>query len=273
MRILLCYFSPTGNTRHISRIISDYLGNLGADVTNKDITPLKSRDALPMSREYDAFIIGAPIHSHRAPKIVREWLKTLKGEGKKAAMFFTYGGFTVHPTHHNTREILTNAGFDVIASAEFLGKHTFNIGGWTAVPNRPDASDDDVARQYAKKLFARFSGEDLGRVGELPATDDTEEYLDAIEQFRFHAVTQLPTRNGTECSLCMACEQICPSGAMDASRGVADPNTCIACLGCVSACPEEVLSINDLTELWQMKLEGEKETESSLYKKQSKLYL
>jgi len=273
MRILNCYFSPTGNTRHIARVISERLGDLGADVTDMDITSHESRNASLMLNEYDAFLIGAPIHSHRAPRIVREWLKTLSGGGKKAAMFFTYGGFTVHPTHHNTWEILTNAGFDVIASAEFLGKHTFNIGGWAAVPTRPDATDDDVARQYAEKLFPRFSGEDSGRVGELPNTDDTEEYLDAIEQFRFRAVTQLPSRDGAECGLCMECERICPSGAMDAARGSADPNTCIACLGCVAVCPEGALSINDLTEIWPMKLAGEKETESSVNEKRSRMYL
>jgi ferredoxin/flavodoxin len=273
MKILLCYFSPTGNTRHIAHVIGRHLVDLGADVTERDITPLELRDAVTLSPGYDAFIIGAPIHSHRAPRLVREWLGTLRGEGKKAAMFLTYGGFTVHPAHHHTGKILTAAGFDVIASAEFLGKHTFNLGGWAAVPDRPDASDDDVARQYAKRIFARFSGEDPGRVGELPNTDDTEEYLDAIEQFRFHAVTRLPTRNGAECSMCMACEQVCPSGAMDAARGEADPERCIACLGCVAACPDGALSINDLTEIWPMKLTGENETEASVNEKKSKLYL
>lgn len=273
MKILLCYFSPTGNTRHIARVITDRLDDLGADVTEIDITPHESRNAVPTLADHDAFIIGAPIHSHRAPRIVREWLRALTGAGKMAAMFFTYGGFIVHPCHYSTREILTGAGFDVIASAEFLGKHTFNIGGWAAVPSRPDSSDDEIARQYAERLFARFSGEDPGRVGDLPTTDDTEEYLDAIEQFRFHAVTQLPTRNGAECSLCMECERICPSGAMDAARGDADPSTCIACLGCVAACPEEVLSINDLTQIWPMKLAGENETESSVNVKRSKIYL
>lgn len=273
MKILLCYFSPTGNTRHIARVITDRLDALGANVTDIDITSPASRDGALSLTGYDVFIIGAPIHSHRAPRLVREWLRRLKGGGKKAAMFFTYGGFTVHPCHHDTGNILTGAGFEVVASAEFLGKHTFNIGGWAAVPNRPDTSDDEVARQYAEKIFSRFSGEDPDRMDTLPTTDDTEEYLDAIEKFRFHAVTQLPTRNGADCSMCMECERICPSGAMDAARGSADPNTCIACLGCVAACPEGALAINDLTQLWPMKLAGENETESSVNEKRSRMYL
>jgi len=273
MKILNCFFSPTGNTRHIAKVISSRLADLGADVTERDITSPESRNSVSMIPEYDAFIIGAPIHSHRAPRLVRDWLKTLNGQGKPAAMFLTYGGFTVHPAHYSTGEILTAAGFDVIASAEFLGKHTFNLGGWAAVPDRPDSSDDDVARQYADKILARFSGDDQGRVADLPNTDDTEEYLDSIEKFRFYAVTQLPTRSGSDCSMCMACEEICPSGAMDAARGEADPESCIACLGCVAACPEGVLEINDLTQIWPMKLKGENETEVSMNEKNSRLYL
>ena len=45
-------------------------------------------------------------------------MKTLEGQGKKCAMFFTYGGFGVHPTHYSTRQILENQNFVVVSSAE-----------------------------------------------------------------------------------------------------------------------------------------------------------
>ena len=51
-------------------------------------------------------------------------------------MFFTYGGFGVHPAHHATREILEERHFRVVSSAEFLGAHTFNRAGWEAMVDR-----------------------------------------------------------------------------------------------------------------------------------------
>jgi hypothetical protein len=50
-------------------------------------------------------------------------------------MFFTYGGFGVHPTHYSTRQILKEQNFIVVSSAEFLGAHTFNLGGWRTDSN------------------------------------------------------------------------------------------------------------------------------------------
>ncbi|MBN2224471.1 MAG: 4Fe-4S ferredoxin [Deltaproteobacteria bacterium] len=273
MKIRMVFFSATGVTESVARVIRDRFADLGAEVVCSDITPVESRKEQMTLDGYDAFVIGAPIHSNRAPRVVREWLGGLAGGGRKAAMFFTYGGFSVHPTHHSTREILAASGFSVVSSAEFLGKHTFNLGGWAAMADRPNDDDFAVARLFAEKTYRRFTGEDPGVLGDLEKTAHSEEALDNFELFRFAAVTQLPTRDGMECSMCMKCGDVCPTGAMDVQKGEADRQRCIVCLGCVAACPEGILRINDLRALWPMKLQGEGETEESLNMKVSKVYL
>jgi len=273
MKIRMVFFSATGNTQKVTHVIRERFTELGAEVACTDITPPESRSEAVTMDGFDAFVIGAPIHSNRAPRLVREWLGRLSGNGKKAAMFFTYGGFGVHPTHFSTREILAVRGFRVVSSAEFLGKHTFNLGGWAAMTDRPNDADFAVARLFAEKTFRRFAGEDPGLLGDLEKTTHSGEVLDNFELFRFTAITQLPTRNGAGCSMCMKCSEVCPTGAMDVEKGEADRQRCIVCLGCVAACPEDVLRINDVTALWPMKLKGEGETEESLKKKESKIYL
>ncbi len=273
MNLLLCYFSATGNTAKMAGVIGETFREMGMKVEEKDITPL-SEHSKPIDLEpYQAFVIGAPIYSWRAPRVVREWLRTLDGKGKKCSMFFTYGGFQVHPTHHSTKQILEEQGFVVVSSAEFLGAHTFNLGGWRAVPDRPDASDYEVAKGYVRKTYARFTGEDPGTLGEMEKTAHTEENLDSIESFRFTILTQLPTRQGETCSMCMICEESCPTGAMSAETGEAQQGKCIACLACVAKCPEEALKINDMTQIWASKLEMEKVTEDSIKSKKSRIYL
>jgi ferredoxin/flavodoxin len=273
MKILLCYFSATGNTAKMAKVISDEFRQMGMQVEEKEITPLSDRSKPIDLEPYQAFVIGAPIHSWRAPRVVREWLRTLEGKGKKCSMFFTYGGFQVHPTHSSTKQILEEQGFVVVSSAEFLGAHTFNLGGWRAVVDRPDVSDYEVAKQYARKTYARLSGEDPGTLGEMEKTTHTEEQLDSIESFRFTMLTQLPTRQGEACSMCMICEESCPTGAMIAEVGEAEQGKCIACLACVAKCPEDALKINDMSHIWASKLEMEKITEESVNEKKSKIYL
>lgn len=138
---------------------------------------------------------------------------------------------------------------------------------------RPDEPDFEVAKEYTKITYKRFTGEDNKILGELEKTNHTEEQLDAIESFRFNVLTQLPIRDENECCMCMVCEELCPTGAMNAESGKADKVKCIACLACVANCPENVLKINDMSGSWSFKIEMEKITEAGMKEKKSKIYL
>ena len=179
----------------------------------------------------------------------------------------------MHPAHESTRVLLNNCGFTVIASAEFPGAHTFNLGGWKALPDRPDIRDAELARQYADAVCKRFGDEDGGVLGELDKSTFSDEQLDLFESYRFKVLSQLPGRNGTACSQCGVCEETCPTGAMDATLGQADPQRCIACLRCVYSCPEQVLQINDTSASWEKKLTMGNTTEAEINRKTGRIYL
>ncbi|PWR71181.1 EFR1 family ferrodoxin [Methanospirillum stamsii] len=272
LKIDIWYFSATGNTKAIARVLQEEFSILGADTNLIDITPLDSRNPGILPGTGDVIVLGLPVHSWRAPRVIREWLVTLKGQGKKCAMFFTYGGFGIHPSHYSTRKILEQQGFSVVGSAEFPASHTFNLGGWNALKNRPDRSDFDVAREYAAAVLRRFTGEDPGFPPEMEPTTHPESILDSIEQFRFKILTKLPSRDGT-CSNCGICADVCPTGSMDAIAGKANRDTCIACLACVVSCPEQTITINDMTESWAYKLTVEQISEAAMQEKKSKIYL
>jgi len=272
MTILLVYFSATGNTARIAKVIAESLTAAGATVESIDITALAAHRQPIDLTAFEAMVLGMPIHSWRAPRVVREWLGTLNGQGKRCAMFFSYGGFQVHPAHYSTQQILTAQNFVVVSSAEFLGAHTFNIGGWHAMPGRPNQADLDLAAEYAKLAYQRLTGDDPEILGAMEQTEHTAEHLDAIESLRFKVLTALPNRGGAACSMCSQCEEACPTGAMDAEAGEADPAKCIACLGCVANCPEDALRINDMAASWAFKLQMEQATEESLKDKHSRVY-
>jgi flavodoxin/NAD-dependent dihydropyrimidine dehydrogenase PreA subunit len=274
MKILIVFFSATGNTAKMVEVIKEQLQQLGSEIDVKDITSFEDRKPNLDLTPYHAVIFGFPIHANRAPRVVREWLNTLDGKNKLCATFFTYGGFNVHPTHYSTRQILEKRGFGLVSSAEFLGKHTFNLSGWKAMVDRPDKSDFEVAKEYAEKTFRRFTGEDSGRPAEFEKTNKSEKELDELEEVRFLLVTQFPSRLGEDCSLCMDCETLCPTGTMNALNGeVRDKEKCIACLRCIDSCPEDALSINDCSLTWPLVLEKLQESEESLKIKCSKIYL
>ncbi|WP_300667780.1 EFR1 family ferrodoxin [Desulfoluna sp.] len=273
MKTALIFFSATENTARMARVIRHRLERSGVDVDEFDITAWSDRQKQLDLAPYHTLVFGFPVHSLRAPRVTREWLRTLNGGGKKCALFFTFGGFTVHPAHQTTREILREQHFSVVASAEFPGAHTFNHGGWRALADRPNAADDALAEEFADRVLKRFTGEDPAILGELDPGIYSAEELDRFEGFRFRMVTQIPTRAGAPCSLCGLCEEICPTQAMDATSGTADPEKCIACLRCLASCPEQALTINDMSASWTPKLNLGKTTEDALNAQQGTLYL
>jgi flavodoxin/NAD-dependent dihydropyrimidine dehydrogenase PreA subunit len=273
MKILISYFSATGNTEKMAKAIGKRLAELGARVEFKDATPLDARQEPMDMKQYDAAVFGSPIHSMRSPRLFREWLATLDGLGKPCAMFFTFGGFQIHPTHFDTCNRLQERGFKVVASADFPGVHTFNLCGWQSMQGRPDQEDMDLAAQYAEAIYPRLSGQDPSVVCELDPGPYTEEQLDQFESPPFKTAAILPTRGGQECQLCMLCEEQCPSGAMDAEKGEVDKDKCILCLQCVQNCPDEALEVGDMSKVFAWKMDNDKETPESLRQKRGKLYL
>jgi len=273
MKILLAYFSATGNTAKVAKAIGSKLSKLGHEVREWDITTPDERGTGLNLDSYQAFVFGFPSHSSRAPRLAREWLETLEGGGRKCATFFTFGGFGIDPCHSTTKQILDRRGFKLAASAQFLGVHTFNLAGWRAMAGRPDETDFEVAEEFASVSHRRFTGQDPALIGPLKEPGLSEEKLDEMEGGRYKLVSQLPTREGRECSLCGICEEICPSGAMDAERGEADKTKCIVCLSCLANCPEEALKINDLSPSWLAMLERTKLSPEELSLKKSKIIL
>jgi len=273
MKLLLAYFSATGNTAQIANTVKEQLTELNVEIDEFNMTSYFSRQKNIDLDHYDAAIFGFPVYYNRAPRLAREWLQTLDGKGKKCATFFTYGGIRVHPSHYSTRQILEKQNFEVVSSAEFLGAHTFNLAGWEAIENRPNQSDFDIAREYTLKTYKRFINEDHGRLGELEKGEFNEEQLDEKEDFKFKIITQFPTRDGKECSMCRTCEEQCPTQAMNAEEGSANKDDCIVCLRCVANCPDKALKINDLSKIFKMVLQRDNTTKELIAEKTSKIYV
>lgn len=247
MNIAVIYFSATGNTAKIAKTINENLKAFDeVNVEEIDITSYSSREKDITLDKYDGIFFGFPIYALRAPRLIRDWLKRLSdGKNKMASAFFTYGGVKVGIAHHNIKRILEDKNFQVVSTGEFLGKHTSNLAGWTLMNGRPNQDDLNIAKEYAEKTLIRFKGEDAGLV-EFDTPEMTETQVDKVEDSANKRRIP-PSRHGEDCSMCKVCEENCPTAAMDAESGEADPEKCIGCLKCVDNCPDKALKIVDRT--------------------------
>jgi NAD-dependent dihydropyrimidine dehydrogenase PreA subunit/flavodoxin len=241
LHIAVVYFSGTTVTKSYAEIIHAQLNETGCNAELTDITPHSARRKPLHVESYDGIIFGFPVYADFPPRVINEWLPTLKGNGKPCVLFVTYGGRTSGYAHFYGLSLLRTAGFRVQFSAEFLGRHTFNIAGWNLLPNRPNEQDFKVAREFAMLAAERFTRPYAG-VFSLQKPFGYDRAVEDMEKAQPGADRKWtnPVREGV-CSLCGTCEQNCPARAIDHRTGISDPVKCIECMRCVYDCPEKVL--------------------------------
>ena len=274
MRVCVSYFSGTDVTAVVARSVQKGLLAAGLEADLHDITPLKTREKISVD-DYDAFIFGFPVYSDFAPSAVNSWLGSLEGKGRRCILFCTYGGRSSGYFHYHTWQLLQKSGFSLLMSAEFLGRHTFNVAGWKVLPNRPDEGDLNIAGELARKAAELFREENPKQLS-LQKPMGYKEKLAAYEAAvpPQTADPNQPSRRGADCSQCGLCERDCPTGAFNAETGEADPEICLKCQRCLFHCPDKVLVLHEsmyrsygkFLEDWNLK-------EEDMEKKRSKLIL
>jgi ferredoxin len=245
-RIGLVYFSATDVTKSYAEVIGKELSRRECKVQLINVTPHLSRQECLAVDNFDGFIFGFPVFADFAPSVINEWIPTLHGKEKRCVMFFTYGGRTTGYAHFHTKSLLEKAGFLVQFSAEFLGRHSFNVGGWRALTDRPNEQDFAVAREFAALALEQFSHESP-RIFALQKPFAYNAVTDFLKHKKKSSERGLrhPIRLIEKCSMCLRCETECPSQAFNAETGLSDPLKCIECMHCVYICPDKALKVDD----------------------------
>ncbi len=84
MKILLCYFSGTGNTE---RVVKRYAETFTTEY-NDDVTLVKIEDGFNLDiNAFDLVGIGYPVHAFNAPSIVLDFCKSLPAASKNIRAF------------------------------------------------------------------------------------------------------------------------------------------------------------------------------------------
>lgn len=161
MRVLITYFSQTGNTEKVSRAIYDAV-NVVADLM--PIEEARNVDG------YDIIFCGFPVHVHSVPAKAQSFLKRL-AKGQKLALFTTHGSARGNEKARTAIE----HGVSLASGAQVLG--TFGCRGevtpkvienlakdpanrpWCeeaqSAFGHPDEADLEDARAFARKIIAK----------------------------------------------------------------------------------------------------------------------
>ncbi len=166
MKMLVTYYSQTGNTKKIADAIYEELN------TEKEILNIKEIEDLT---EYDFTFIGFPIHKFGLPEKVKEFIAK-NSKGKKIALFITHAmpsnSTAFQPLLEKCKETASGAGADLSGVFHCRGElsekiakvmlnnddpNIRNFGGMREKSiGHPDSSEKNEAKLFAKDIVRKL---------------------------------------------------------------------------------------------------------------------
>lgn len=162
-KILVTYFSVTGNTKKIAEAIHSVLEG------DKTIEPV---DEVQELNDYTLVFIGFPVYSHSVPFRIEKLLRRIPG-GKKIALFSTHGAIK---GSHLSQEAIEHAAVTA-SNAKVLGifscrgrvsseaievlskspEHTLWAEMAASAQTHPNEADLEDARTFARRIVTLSS--------------------------------------------------------------------------------------------------------------------
>ncbi|MGD0027667.1 MAG: 4Fe-4S binding protein [Candidatus Bathyarchaeia archaeon] len=247
-KVQAVYFSPTGTTR---RILSAIFENVGLKATPPmDLTLPSQRNSFTGKVGGDLTLVGSPVYAGTIPLPFFESLQKISGEGKWAVPVAVYGNRSPDTAVEELNKILRGRGFKVLASASFIGQHSFATPEHPWGIGRPDEADLMTAAEFGKAVGEKFkhSPAEISMPGLLlERFSDTmvDELPEGYHSKVLAAVRTLGriSLDKAGCTQCNSCVDSCPVAAIDAESFGIDDSKCIFCAACVRNCPTGTMRI------------------------------
>lgn len=241
MRVLIIYFSQTGNTEKIGKKIQEGIIASGNECSLVKIKQAEMNQIL----NYDLIGIGTPTFYYREPKNVQNFLQGLnKVENKHFFLFRTHGAIPGNTFYYMAKTINEKGGliiahFDSYASSslQFYPEVMHTAG-------HPDEIDLEAAKQFGRHLPDLSRDIAQGNQKPLPSIElieDTwwERDSRVINSMGMGNMAPKFHINIEKCTKCLLCQEECPVNAINIE---ADPpeiqnEGCLFCFYCEKLCP------------------------------------
>ena len=227
-KVNLIYFSPTGTSKKTLEAVAKGLGVKGVEYI--DLTPpdaVKKNHTIPAG---ELAVFAVPVYGGRVPPIAAQRLKMVNGKETPAVIITVYGNRAIEDALIELKDITTEQGFKAVAGASFIGEHSFSNESTPIAHGRPDNEDLEKAKKFGEQVKANIEGMTALVEIKVPGNKPYKERNPTIIRF--------PDTTIESCTLCGACSEVCPTGAVTVTDKVETvKERCTACSACVKVCP------------------------------------
>jgi ferredoxin len=259
MKLLILYFSGTGNTAYIAEKLKLDLENknLGID---SEISPLEifSVDTI---HNYDLVCFGFPVYALDSPEIVKNFLKQLPMVENKGLFLYCTMGLAAGNALRKTWKQFSNKGFNLLGYTKIKMPGTDGLAMMKR--NARYVKRAQTKKFSEEKSFIQFQElikqkilylkdqntlSDLKKKIPLNIFDVLFGWILRISYRLMMKWFKSLFRSDERCTRCELCVKVCPvSNITLTDAGVEFGNKCILCLRCIHQCPVEAIQLKNMT--------------------------
>eukprot|EP01022_Parablepharisma_sp_SALTPOND_P001195 TRINITY_DN105799_c0_g1_i1.p1 TRINITY_DN105799_c0_g1~~TRINITY_DN105799_c0_g1_i1.p1 ORF type:complete len:284 (+),score=81.84 TRINITY_DN105799_c0_g1_i1:1-852(+) len=245
-RVLVAWYSQTGNTGRYGRLLAATMRRAGVRVTAGDLRELDQSQA----SGYDLIVVGAPVFYYDAPAFAQNWVRSLPElKGTPTAVYVSFGG--PEGNQHNAAcsilECLVQRGGVPVAQKAFmnLGSYPLSWAGdkieQTPWKNQdlPDQQTYAQVRQYARHILDLVAQGQSAEFAKKLTLREISTYFGPIwwtkRSIDQHYIL------ADKCIACGTCVEKCPAGAIDLGAHSVNREACVLCFGCLNNCPAQAM--------------------------------
>ena len=243
-RALVIWYSQTGNTARIGRLIAAVWQKQGIAVDSAEIREIDPSDCAG----YDLLAAGSPVNHYDAPQFVKNWLGRLPSiDHTLTAAFVTHG--IPASNQHNTAcallEHLAAKGGIPLGLAAYGNLGTYPPS-WAFFPEKSLEAKDHPNRETYREA-AKYAGLLLEKAkrGQSIAIKRECSFGDVKKNLAPIWFSKLITDehyiDPAKCLGCGLCRAKCPTGAIDPEQKTVNKSLCVDCMGCLNNCPAQAV--------------------------------
>lgn len=255
MKILILYFSGTGNTEFIAQYIEKHLNS---DISEIELFPLELFKKDTISK-YDILIFGFPVYGFDIPVFIQEYLKDIPTTRTKSVFIFCTKAFSSGISITHAAQIFKKAGYNTLGYADvtlpgsdglaFLKKDSKMV---CKISNRDFSKIEaaDIIINRINKVLNTSEDSDLKQFYLNINSNIFVSFYSAILKKVFMLLEDWLKKKfwaNDNCIKCKKCEKICPSKNIEVNKKVSFGNNCYLCMRCLHQCPVEAIQIGKNT--------------------------
>lgn len=264
MKACILFFSPSGNTKKASQLISEQLSSHGISSHLVDISKNsdyfhgknKKENLFSLLPEHDVLFIGGPVYAHHLQYHVLDLIQNLPSPssqmGSLAIPFVTYGGIHSGVALEEAGKLLSKGNRRVLMGLKLSAPHHMaNSFSDTHTSTKIDLQSwTNLIDTMIKALIQYQDGSlSLQKNTSLGYQSPKDRIL---ARFVFQEKVWHEKRypklsiSQKDCTLCGNCVRSCPISHLANRNGSAiekrQETECIHCFHCISCCPQHAIS-------------------------------